>query len=51
MFYRLNSQLCATLGAAALDDSAACFGRNASAKPMRTGAVACVWLVSSFWHT
>jgi hypothetical protein len=47
----LNGKLRATLDTAALNNSAASLGCDACTKPVSTGAVTCVWLVSSFWHT
>lgn len=46
----LDSQFGAAFDTAALNHGAAGFGRNASAEAVRSGAVARVWLVSSFWH-
>lgn len=50
MFSILYRQARSTLTATALQNSAASFCRNTSAKPVSTGTMTCVWLMGSFWH-
>lgn len=46
----LNCKFCAAFGSAPFQDSTTALGGDASAKPVSTGTVACVWLVCSLWH-
>lgn len=48
--HQLDSETCATLDAAALDNSTPGSARHTSTKPMGTGTVTCMWLMCSLWH-